>query len=155
MTLCVPYMSPDTSSNSVTEPQPHAMRQVAVCCFDKTGTLTSDDMVLEGLAGLPGHGYNLLREIKEAGIATLRVLAGCHALIYVDGELMGDPLERATFQATGKPSLLSFLLLVKLSLPIFSLLVGPSAAEYAPNAPSHVTSCVACHITLLQSDNTM
>jgi magnesium-transporting ATPase (P-type) len=83
---------------------PFVMQQVAVCCFDKTGTLTSDDMVLEGLAGLPGHGYTLLRDVKEAGIATLRVLAGCHSLIYVDGELMGDPLERATFQATGTPS---------------------------------------------------
>ena len=24
-----------------------------VCCFDKTGTLTSDNLVIEGVAGLP------------------------------------------------------------------------------------------------------
>eukprot|EP00884_Botryococcus_braunii_P002446 jgi/Botrbrau1/12201/Bobra.0186s0106.1 len=75
--------------------------KVAVCCFDKTGTLTSDDMMLEGLAGVPGRGPDLLRNVKEAGMEALRVMACCHSLIYVGGELMGDPLERAAFQATG------------------------------------------------------
>jgi len=27
--------------------------KVDVCCFDKTGTLTSDNLVIEGVAGLP------------------------------------------------------------------------------------------------------
>ena len=26
--------------------------KVDVCCFDKTGTLTSDDLVVEGIAGI-------------------------------------------------------------------------------------------------------
>ena len=26
--------------------------KVDICCFDKTGTLTSDDLVVEGIAGL-------------------------------------------------------------------------------------------------------
>lgn len=26
--------------------------KVQICCFDKTGTLTSDDLVVEGIAGL-------------------------------------------------------------------------------------------------------
>ena len=31
--------------------------KVEICCFDKTGTLTSDDLVVEGVAGLPcGEG---------------------------------------------------------------------------------------------------
>lgn len=26
--------------------------KVDICCFDKTGTLTSDDLIVEGLAGI-------------------------------------------------------------------------------------------------------
>ena len=40
----------------------------------------------------------------EPLLATLqvqRVLAGCHSLVYVDGELVGDPLELAGFSAIG------------------------------------------------------
>ncbi len=75
--------------------------QVAVCCFDKTGTLTSDDMVLRGLAGVPEKGRELLQDVKAAGKDTLRVLAACQSLIQIEGELVGDPLERAAFEATG------------------------------------------------------
>ena len=28
--------------------------KVDICCFDKTGTLTSDDLVVEGVAGIQG-----------------------------------------------------------------------------------------------------
>lgn len=76
--------------------------QVAVCCFDKTGTLTSDDMMLRGLASLAGKGDELVEDVKTAGTDTLRVLAACQSLIQIDGELVGDPLERAAFEATGK-----------------------------------------------------
>ena len=38
--------------------------QVEVCCFDKTGTLTSDDMLLEGIAGLDGRGIELMRDVR-------------------------------------------------------------------------------------------
>ena len=30
--------------------------KIDICCFDKTGTLTSDDLIVEGLAGI---GYVL------------------------------------------------------------------------------------------------
>ena len=79
-----------------------ALMQVAVCCFDKTGTLTSDDMVLRGLAGLPEKGRELLQDVKAAGKDTLRVLAACQSLIHIEGDLVGDPLERAAFEATGE-----------------------------------------------------
>ena len=79
--------------------------QVAVCCFDKTGTLTSDDMVLRGLASLADRGDELVDDVKTAGKDTLRVLAACQSLIQIDGELVGDPLERAAFEATGKHTL--------------------------------------------------
>ena len=75
--------------------------QVAVCCFDKTGTLTSDNMVLRGLASLADRSDKLVDDVKTAGKDTLRVLAACQSLIQIDGELVGDPLERAAFEATG------------------------------------------------------
>lgn len=76
--------------------------QVAVCCFDKTGTLTSDDMVLRGLAGMPEQGRELLQDVKVASKDTLRVLAACQSLIHIEGDLVGDPLERAAFEATSE-----------------------------------------------------
>lgn len=78
-----------------------ACLQVAICCFDKTGTLTSDNMMLEGLSGVPGAAEGLLREIRNAPKETQRVLACCQALIQVDGDLVGDPLERAALDAVG------------------------------------------------------
>ena len=80
---------------------PLHLLQVDVCCFDKTGTLTSDNMVLEGVAGLPGRGSELVADVQQAGPAAIRVLACCHSLIHVDGDLVGDPLEKAAFTATG------------------------------------------------------
>lgn len=76
--------------------------KVDVCCFDKTGTLTSNDMLLQGIAGLPGRGADLEADVaKNAGPTVLRILAGCQSLVEVDGSLVGDPLELAAFAATG------------------------------------------------------
>ncbi len=75
--------------------------QVAICCFDKTGTLTSDNLILEGLTGLTGRGQDLVKDVKQAGAEVLRVMASCQSLIQVDGNIVGDPLEKASFQATG------------------------------------------------------
>ena len=58
-------------------------------------------MVLEGLTGLPGRGQELISDVKQAGQETVRVLAACQALIHVDGKFVGDPLEKASFTATG------------------------------------------------------
>ena len=38
--------------------------KVEICCFDKTGTLTSDDLVVEGIAGLPTDPQDLTK-VKE------------------------------------------------------------------------------------------
>lgn len=59
-------------------------------------------MRLEGLVGIPGGPPGLLREAKEAPRETQRVLACCQALIQVDGDLVGDPLERAAQEAVGE-----------------------------------------------------
>ena len=92
---------PHACLSQVPTSTPPCLLQVDVCCFDKTGTLTSDNMVLEGVAGLPGRGSELMADVQQAGSAAIRVLACCHSLIHVDGDLVGDPLEKAAFIATG------------------------------------------------------
>lgn len=66
--------------------------QVEVCCFDKTGTLTTDHLLLEGIAGVPGHSQEEL--LVGKGQAALppqvaRVLATCHALVQVGRRCSG------------------------------------------------------------------
>lgn len=88
--------------------------RIDVACFDKTGTLTGEDLVVEGIAGLGlGHsGTNTPREsdgahshmtpVKESGLLTTLVLATAHALVRLDeGEVVGDPMEKATLWALG------------------------------------------------------
>ena len=94
--------------------------KIDLCCFDKTGTLTSDDLVIEGVAGMP---FALTDEGESAGGADAAndkcelsamltdavkippsvslILAACNQLMLVDGQLLGDPMERAALAATG------------------------------------------------------
>ena len=80
-----------------------AGRQVEVCCFDKTGTLTSDNMVLEGV--VPSQGGPLQADPSAISGSVARVLACCQSLISLEGQLVGDPLEKVAFQATGAPQI--------------------------------------------------
>ncbi|KAH7362412.1 cation-transporting ATPase [Plectosphaerella cucumerina] len=88
--------------------------RIDVACFDKTGTLTGEDLVVEGIAGIGlGHtGTDTPREsdgahshmtpVKEVGLATTLVLASAHALVKLDeGEVVGDPMEKATLNSIG------------------------------------------------------
>lgn len=78
--------------------------RVDICCFDKTGTLTGEDLVVEGIAGVNGPKGDLhkLKKVESAGIETTLVLATAHALVKLDeGEIVGDPMEKATLQALG------------------------------------------------------
>uniref|UniRef100_A0A383WJ86 Cation-transporting ATPase n=1 Tax=Tetradesmus obliquus TaxID=3088 RepID=A0A383WJ86_TETOB len=75
--------------------------KVEVCCFDKTGTLTTDHLLLEGLAGLPGKPpRELVSEPAQMPAAAGEVLAACQSLVLIDGEVIGDPLEKAALQAS-------------------------------------------------------
>lgn len=71
--------------------------KVDICCFDKTGTLTSDDMEFSGVGGLTDV-EDLEIEMTKVPSRTLEILASCHALVFVDNKLVGDPLEKAAIK---------------------------------------------------------
>ncbi|KAK9122525.1 hypothetical protein Sjap_012127 [Stephania japonica] len=71
--------------------------KVDLCCFDKTGTLTSDDMEFRGVVGL-SESTDLESDMSKVPVRTAEVLASCHALVYVDNRLVGDPLEKAAIK---------------------------------------------------------
>ncbi|XP_051116163.1 probable manganese-transporting ATPase PDR2 [Andrographis paniculata] len=71
--------------------------KVDICCFDKTGTLTSDDMEFSGVGGLSDN-EELETEMSKVPDRTLEILASCHALVFVDNKLVGDPLEKAALK---------------------------------------------------------
>ncbi|KAI1079244.1 hypothetical protein F5B20DRAFT_544165 [Whalleya microplaca] len=88
--------------------------RIDVACFDKTGTLTGEDLVVEGIAGLGlGHSgtdtpresdgaHSHMSSVKEAGMETTLVLATAHALVKLEeGDVVGDPMEKATLTALG------------------------------------------------------
>ena len=89
--------------------------RVDVACFDKTGTLTGEDLVVEGIAGL-GLGqasgtstpraedgaHTRITPVQGAGLDTTLVLATAHALVRLDeGEIVGDPMEKASLTSLG------------------------------------------------------
>lgn len=83
--------------------------RIDICCFDKTGTLTGEDLVVEGIAGshraagdLKGDPHHRLTKVEDSAIETTLVLATAHALVKLDeGDIVGDPMEKATLQALG------------------------------------------------------
>ncbi|CAL5351765.1 unnamed protein product [Camellia sinensis] len=71
--------------------------KVDICCFDKTGTLTSDDMEFCGVVGLT-DSMELETDMSRVPGRTVEILASCHALVFVDNKLVGDPLEKAALK---------------------------------------------------------
>jgi cation-transporting ATPase 13A1 len=89
---------------------PYAGR-VDIACFDKTGTLTGENLVVDGIAGLhlgtskvPGKSdtHTSMTKATDVGLQTTLVLATAHALVKLDeGDIVGDPMEKATLAALG------------------------------------------------------
>lgn len=86
--------------------------RVDVACFDKTGTLTGENLVVDGIAGLTlgqksndiekDGAHSKLTPVSEAEFHTTLVLATAHALVKLDeGEIVGDPMEKATLTSLG------------------------------------------------------
>lgn len=86
--------------------------RVDIACFDKTGTLTGEDLVVDGIAGLTlgqagatveaDGAHTDLSKASVVGPETTLVLASAHALVKLDeGEVVGDPMEKATLQWLG------------------------------------------------------
>ena len=72
-----------------------------ICCFDKTGTLTRDDLIFKGCVNAGSGSMELEKQSKNLSDDLLGVIAGCQSLSKVDGYIMGDPLEIASFESTG------------------------------------------------------
>lgn len=106
-----------------TEPYrvPYAGR-LTHCLFDKTGTLTTDELTVRGVvststppppeiggksgADAPGGvlaamGARSVQSVSAASAEMCCVVGGCHALLQVEGKLMGDPIELAAVRALG------------------------------------------------------
>ncbi|KMU88337.1 cation-transporting ATPase 4 [Coccidioides immitis H538.4] len=90
---------------------PYAGR-VDIACFDKTGTLTGEDLLVEGIAGLtlgrkgaavsPDGAHTQVTKVEDVNDETTLVLATAHALVKLDeGEIVGDPMEKATLTSLG------------------------------------------------------
>lgn len=76
--------------------------RIDVCCFDKTGTLTGEDLVFEGLAGLSSDPKEIrhLYTAEDCPSDTSLVIGAAHALVKLDdGDVVGDPMEKATLKA--------------------------------------------------------
>jgi len=84
--------------------------RVDVACFDKTGTLTGEDLVVDGIAGLDlgkegvkteaDGAHSSITKVPNCGMHTTLVLATAHALVKLDeGDIVGDPMEKATLTA--------------------------------------------------------
>lgn len=86
--------------------------RVDVACFDKTGTLTGEDLVVDGVAGLSlgkadakaeADGAQIeVTKVPDVSAHTMLVLASAHALVKLEeGDIVGDPMEKATLNALG------------------------------------------------------
>lgn len=90
---------------------PYAGR-VDIACFDKTGTLTGEDLVVDGIAGLQlgqqgaqteeDGAQSQLTKITDTGLQTTLTLATAHALVKLEeGDVVGEPMEKATLDSLG------------------------------------------------------
>jgi cation-transporting ATPase 13A3/4/5 len=79
----------------------NAAGRISLVCFDKTGTLTEDAMDLIGLISAQQGDFSPLESnIKLCKSQELLIcLSTCHSLSIIDGEISGDPMEKAIMSA--------------------------------------------------------
>eukprot|EP00927_Polykrikos_kofoidii_P045766 TRINITY_DN39872_c0_g1_i1.p1 TRINITY_DN39872_c0_g1~~TRINITY_DN39872_c0_g1_i1.p1 ORF type:complete len:1276 (+),score=203.55 TRINITY_DN39872_c0_g1_i1:410-3829(+) len=84
--------------------------KVSTCCFDKTGTLTSDAMEVDRIEGVeqiavgkPNADPEVISGDLDQALPFLStaVIAACHGLTVIEGQIVGDPLEKAALNAIG------------------------------------------------------
>lgn len=76
--------------------------QLDVMCFDKTGTLTEQGLDLLGVSSISQGTFQPLTAVMaQLPTRIVQLLATCHGLAHLGGELVGDPLDQKLFQATG------------------------------------------------------
>jgi cation-transporting ATPase 13A3/4/5 len=82
--------------------------KIDVMCFDKTGTLTEDGLDVLGVRTTQDEGFSPLLEKaddmaaeRDQELTLLNVMATCHSLRLINGELLGDPLDDKMFRFTG------------------------------------------------------
>ncbi len=75
--------------------------RVDVCCFDKTGTITGENLVVEGVAGIDKSDSKKLIPVAETPYETTITLASAHALVLLDGDVIGDPMEKTALDGLG------------------------------------------------------
>lgn len=75
------------------------------CLFDKTGTLTTDELAAVGVCKSNAISKNAkgskesLTPMTQVDDEAALVLAGCHSLVLIDGQVTGDPLESAALKS--------------------------------------------------------
>ncbi|KAI9596892.1 hypothetical protein BDF19DRAFT_471043 [Syncephalis fuscata] len=72
--------------------------KIDICCFDKTGTLTGENLVVEGISGIRDDSTELV-DPQSIPHETTMVLAAAHALVQLDKDIIGDPMEKTTLEA--------------------------------------------------------
>ncbi|KAI8905470.1 hypothetical protein EDD86DRAFT_193919 [Gorgonomyces haynaldii] len=70
--------------------------RIDVACFDKTGTLTAENLIVEGISL---KDKKTVLPPSEAPADTKYVLATAHALVLLDDQVIGDPMEKNTVES--------------------------------------------------------
>uniref|UniRef100_A0A8D0HA81 Cation-transporting ATPase n=1 Tax=Sphenodon punctatus TaxID=8508 RepID=A0A8D0HA81_SPHPU len=78
--------------------------QLNLVCFDKTGTLTEDGLDLWGFVSAKGNSFQNVHSFTSGEPwpwgPVCGAMASCHALVVLDGQIQGDPLDLKMFEAT-------------------------------------------------------
>lgn len=90
-------------------PKINVASKISTICFDKTGTLTEDGLEIYAIIPSipqPARFCGHMTSIRELECFTsqehhlLRLMASCHSLRKINGQLMGDPLDLQMFTFT-------------------------------------------------------